>query len=263
VVEELKNISRATLKGRAIPVTVLLVLTILLSVGSGLYAGASFFAQQAPNVTITTTIFTNTTSWATSTIWSTVTETVQGVLTTIEYTTSTNTITATVGGTPVIIDSYSETNRDNQQGIRSSGPTESGQAIASHTTAFRISSIRFYLKRVGSPTGLIYAKVYACSGTPGSTGVPTGASLGTSTGIDVSTVSTSWTLVEFTFPTPVAIGAGINYCVSASFTGGNVNNDVKIGLDGSSPSHSGNWFANVYTAYPAYDVIFYVYGNWT
>ncbi|MGB9023585.1 MAG: hypothetical protein WCC94_09150 [Candidatus Bathyarchaeia archaeon] len=93
----MKNISRATLKGRAIPVTVLLILTILLSVGSGLYAGASFFAQQAPNVTITTTIFTTTTSWTTSTIWSTVTETVQGVLTTIEYTTSTSTVTMTAG----------------------------------------------------------------------------------------------------------------------------------------------------------------------
>jgi hypothetical protein len=95
VVEELKNISRATLKRRAIPVTMLLILTILLSAGSGLYAGASFFAQQA-NVTTTTTIFTTTTSWTTSTIWSTVTEVVQGVLTTIEYTTSTSTITQTL-----------------------------------------------------------------------------------------------------------------------------------------------------------------------
>jgi uncharacterized protein (DUF2141 family) len=99
VVEELKNFSRAILKRRAIPVTVLLILTILLSVGSGLYAGASFFAQQAPNVTITTTIFTTTTSWTTSTIWSTVTEVVEGVLTTIEYTTSTSTVTMTGGTT--------------------------------------------------------------------------------------------------------------------------------------------------------------------
>jgi len=91
----LKSISRATLKGRAIPVAVLLILTILLSVGSGLYAGASFFAQQAPNVTITTTIFTTTTSWTTSTIWSTVTSVVEGIWTTVQYTTSTSTVTVT------------------------------------------------------------------------------------------------------------------------------------------------------------------------
>jgi hypothetical protein len=71
----------------------LLILVVLLSAGSGLYAGASFFPQQAPNVTTTTTIYTTTTSWTTSTIWSTVTSVVQGVLTTIEYTTSTSTVT--------------------------------------------------------------------------------------------------------------------------------------------------------------------------
>jgi len=91
----LKNISRATLKRRAIPVTMLLILTILLSVGSGLYAGASFFAQEAPNVTVTTTFFTTTTSWTTSTIWSTVTSVVEGIWTTVQYTTSTSTVTIT------------------------------------------------------------------------------------------------------------------------------------------------------------------------
>jgi hypothetical protein len=79
-------------------VAVLLILVVLLSVGSGLYAGASFFAQQAPNVTITTTIFTTTTSWTTSTIWSTVTSVVSGVWTTVEYTTSTSTATVTYRG---------------------------------------------------------------------------------------------------------------------------------------------------------------------
>lgn len=82
---------------RPVLVAVLLIFVALLSVGSGLYAGASFFAQQAPNVTITTTIFTTTTQWTTSTIWSTITAVVQGVLTTVQYTTSTSTVTVTAG----------------------------------------------------------------------------------------------------------------------------------------------------------------------
>jgi hypothetical protein len=86
---------KATLKRRAIPVALLLIMSILLSVGSGLYAGASFFAQQAPNVTVTTTLYTTTTSWTTSTIWSTVTSVVAGVWTTVDYTTSTSTVTMT------------------------------------------------------------------------------------------------------------------------------------------------------------------------
>ena len=82
-------------RGHTIPVAMLLILVVLISAGSGVYAGASFFAQQAPGVTVTTTIYTTTTSWTTSTIWSTVTEVVQGIQTTVEYTTSTSTVTVT------------------------------------------------------------------------------------------------------------------------------------------------------------------------
>ena len=77
------------------PVAGLLILAIILSATSGLYAGASFFPQQAPYVTITTTIYTTTTSWTTSIIWSTVTTVVYGVWTTVQYTTSTSTVTVT------------------------------------------------------------------------------------------------------------------------------------------------------------------------
>lgn len=82
-------------RGRSISIAMLLILVVLISAGSGVYAGASFFAQQAPGVTVTTTLFTTTTSWTTSTIWSTVTSVVQGILTTVEYTTSTSTVTVT------------------------------------------------------------------------------------------------------------------------------------------------------------------------
>ncbi len=78
----------------SIPVAVLLTFVVLLS-SSGAYAGASFLAQQAPGVTVTSTVYTTTTLWTTSMIWSTMTETVEGILTTIEYTTSTSTITVT------------------------------------------------------------------------------------------------------------------------------------------------------------------------
>jgi len=82
-------------RGRSISIAMLLILVVLISAGSGVYAGASFFAQQGPGVTVTTTLFTTTTSWTTSTIWSTVTAVVQGILTTVEYTTSTSTVTVT------------------------------------------------------------------------------------------------------------------------------------------------------------------------
>ena len=100
--EKLKKIRRIgdfALKRRTISVALLLIFVVLLSAGSGLYAGASYFAQQAPNVTVTTTIFTTTTSWTTSTVWSTIWSTVEGILTTIQYTTSTSTTTVTAQDT--------------------------------------------------------------------------------------------------------------------------------------------------------------------
>ena len=65
-------------RARSAPVAALLIFAVLLSAASGIYAGASFFPQQASNVTITTTIYTTTTSWTTSTIWSTLTTVVPG-----------------------------------------------------------------------------------------------------------------------------------------------------------------------------------------
>ena len=91
--------ARGSRRGRSVLVALLLVFVVLLSAGSGLYAGASFFAQQAPGVTLTTTIFTTTTSWTTSTIWSTIWFTVEGILTTVEYTTSTSTVTISASDT--------------------------------------------------------------------------------------------------------------------------------------------------------------------
>jgi hypothetical protein len=90
-------------RGRAIPVALLLIFVVLLSMGSGIYASASYFAQQAANVTVTTTLYTTTTSWTTLTVRSTVTQTVLGVLTTVQYTTSTSTVTVTGTRAPSVV----------------------------------------------------------------------------------------------------------------------------------------------------------------
>jgi len=140
----------------------LLVLVVLLSLGSGLYAGASFFPQQAPNITITTTIFTTTTSWTASTIWSTVTSVVEGVWTTVQYTTSTSTITVTAGRS---------TNFGTTSTIgMSTWPATSNQIYFARYTATSsglLSSISFYATGTsGSATGNV--GIYAdSSGSPG------------------------------------------------------------------------------------------------
>jgi len=147
---------------RSIRVAVLLILAVFLSAGSGLYAGASFFPQQAPSVTITTTIFTTTTSWTASTIWSIVTQTVLGVLTTVQYTTSTSTVTVT-GGATTTYTAYT------------GGSTRSGQAGFGYVVAFPVTlpssgtvqSIG--VNWAGTQSGNVRVALYSAgSGKPGS-----------------------------------------------------------------------------------------------
>lgn len=69
----------------------------------------------------------------------------------------------------------------------------------------------------GSPTDGIQVDIYATSG-----GLPTGASLGTSTAIagsSLTTVVTTVPLVKFVFPTPVAVSSGVTYAAVMSRTG--------------------------------------------
>jgi hypothetical protein len=185
----LKKSSRAAgsaFKGRSVPVAVLLVLVVLLSAGSGLYAGASFFPQQAPNVTITTTIFTTTTSWTTSTIWSTVTSVVQGLWTTVQYTTSTSTVTVT-GGT-----------NTGTFGTTSTAGATSGGGLANYIVA-----TKYTLSQAGTVTqvsvysvysGRVKTAIYADnSGAPGSllvaNNVPTAVGAGQWTTMNIGPIS--------------------------------------------------------------------------
>lgn len=148
-------------RGRTIPVAALLILVVLISAGSGVYAGASYFVQQAPNVTVTTTLFTTTTSWTTSTIWSTVTEVVQGVLTTVQYTTSTSTVTVT-GGTNT--GTFGTTSN---AGATNGGGGTAGYIVATKYTlsqAGTVTQVSIYVIQSGNVKAAIYADN---SGRPG------------------------------------------------------------------------------------------------
>jgi hypothetical protein len=164
----------------------LLILVVLVSAGSGVYAGASFFAQQAPGVTVTTTIYTTTTSWTTSTIWSTVTAVVQGVLTTIEYTTSTNTVTVT-GGTNT--GTFGTTSTAGASG----GGGLSGYIVATKYTlsqAGTVTQVSIYSVKSANVKTAIYADN---SGAPGNllvaNNVPTAVSAGQWTTISIGPTS--------------------------------------------------------------------------
>ncbi len=67
------------------------------------------------------------------------------------------------------------------------------QSITIPSTGSRmISIVRFYLKKIGSPVGNLVAKVYdPCTGTPGSTGKPTGTADASSATVAMATAISS------------------------------------------------------------------------
>jgi len=187
-------------------------------------------------------------------------------------------LTATLGNT--VIDSYSETNQNDNALIDSysesnysggsylSGYTDDYQKISQSITgkSSKLSSHKWYLKKLGSPTGNAVAVLYAHTGTYGTSSKPTGAALATSDNFDVSTLTTSYQLITFTFTgaQQYPLVNGTYYCMTIEYSGGDHTNCVIVGLDGISPTHSGNsagYYNSAWTIYSARDEIFYVYGD--
>ena len=158
-------------------------------------------------------------------------------------------------------DSYSESNQSGQNALDSAGFVGTAQSFT--TTSTINSAVKraiFYLKKTGTPTGAIVAKVYAHSGTYGTSSVPTGAALATSDPIDASTLTTSFALVTFNFSTLAALSASTNYVLSIEFSGGDASNHVDVGTDTTSPTHGGNsatLTASTWTAVAGTDLCFY------
>ena len=127
------------------------------------------------------------------------------------------------------------------------------QSYAQGAKAQYIVKVFFKLKKVGSPTGNLTAKVYAHTGTFGSTGTPTGAALATSNNLDVATLTTSYQTIELYFATPYLTTASTNYFVAVEYTGGDGSNyvDVEGAASGSSPGNraedTGAWAASAAT----------------
>lgn len=159
-----------------------------------------------------------------------------------------------------LADSYAEANQSTVIGMYTALFTGVSQSFTGD--GYPINSVKFYLSKTGSPTGNVTAKLYASTGTHGSTAKPTGATLASSNSIDASTLTTSLALYEFTFATPYTGANGTVYCITIEYTGGTSANKVNVGSDNTSPTHSGNsatLFSPDWTSSATSDIIFYLY----
>ena len=163
-----------------------------------------------------------------------------------------------------LIDSYSEANYTATASLNDTR-TDVGQVFTPSVSAYLRSS-KFYLSKENSPTGTIVAKLYAVTGTAGSTAVPTGSPLATSTGVNVSTLSPWPTLALVTFdftPNGFLMSAGVPYAIVVEYSGGSSTNTVPVGKNnmGTHPGNKTEMNLGAWIADADFDTIFYVYGD--
>lgn len=165
----------------------------------------------------------------------------------------------------ILIDNYDSSHYDGGLGLlNANGFT--GISVAFFTpSAVTITSAKFYLAKLGSPTGNANAKLYAMTGVYGSSGKPTGTALATSDNFDVSTLSTSLGIKElfFTGAEQYQIAGNTHYCITIEYSGGDTSNRILVGADFSSPADESNSALRSGSAWSvsSFDYIFYVYGD--
>lgn len=136
-------------------------------------------------------------------------------------------------------DIYADSNYDDYYTL---GHTITAVAQSFKDTSGQIlSQIKIYMNDFGSPTGNMVAKLYAHSGTYGTSSVPTGTALATSENVDAGDISLVLRWITFDFLDGYQLaGSNTEYCLVIEFSGGDASNYIKPGTDSSSPTHGGN-----------------------
>jgi hypothetical protein len=104
------------------------------------------------------------------------------------------------------------------------------------TDAGTVSSVKLWLKKVGSPTGNLTVKIQT-----NNAGSPSGSTItnGTSATVAASSLSTSYGYITFTFSTPPSLSAATQYHIVLETADSQSNtNYVVWGADGSTPSYA-------------------------
>jgi len=144
---------------------------------------------------------------------------------------------ATVNHPGIIIDEYEAGNRNNDENLNSEESDAAGQSFTGDGN--RIDQIRWLLSKSTSPIGDVVCKIYAHSGTFGTSSVPdTGTVHATSDTFDASILDSTPTMKVFNFPTPFTTVDGTNYVTTVEYTASG--GAVLVGVDTTSPTHAGN-----------------------
>jgi hypothetical protein len=121
--------------------------------------------------------------------------------------------------------------------------SEGGAGMSFTGDGGEVNKCAFELDDVGSPTGTMYANLYAHSGTYGTSSVPTGSPLATSSTVAATVIGGAnryW--VVFDFPTPYTTTSGTKYCIAIIYESGDSSNHIRLATNPDAPEHGGNVF---------------------
>jgi len=125
--------------------------------------------------------------------------------------------------------------------LYSGSVTAVGQSFTIGADDVGVYSIGLNLRKTGSPTGTVYLKIYAHSGTFGTSSIPTGATLATASTLDVSTVTSFGNnkYFYFTGEQAITLSSGTNYVFVVEYSGGDASNYLMVSKN-TSGTHEGN-----------------------
>ena len=159
-------------------------------------------------------------------------------------------------------DSYPTSNQDGEGSISNIFPKH-GQSVTGDGK--QLDSVEFYVRKINSAAGNVYAKVYVHSGTFGTDSLPTGSPLAVSDALDASTFGTSLGIQRFNFTgtNRIILDNGTKYVVTIESDELTGSEQVGFGVDSSSSSHGGNpsvyHYINGWYISGSSDTIFYLY----
>ncbi len=113
-------------------------------------------------------------------------------------------------------------------------------------TAGTLSRAIWTARYQGSPTGNVYAKLYANSG-----GAPTGAALATSEAVDITSLTGSFADVDFEFKDEYTLAAATEYHISIEYASGDSSNRLEVEQDSGGVgevcnTYTGSWSGQGY-----------------
>jgi len=109
----------------------------------------------------------------------------------------------------------------------------------------QVKAAQIWIKKVGTPNGVLRAHIFDCTGTPGAGAEPTGSALATSNSINCVDLTTSYQWIQFVFDTPAILSPSTNYCIVMETTNtiNSAANATTWGIDATLPTknnHGGN-----------------------